>query len=214
MDVPILEHPSLLVLFVANSTLGLGVVVYDLRYENPQLSGLMKVVWFLVVLYSGGLGLAIYYYSGRRQIRRDSIWRRAFRSVAHCYSGCGAGEAIGVVLAGAIGLTAVFGVSALTFALAYAAGLALTIGPLLADGVALGPAIEDAVYTETASIAVMEAVAIGVDIFLAGNAGPSDVRFWSALYISLAAGLLAAYPVNLLLIARGVKSGMHNPRTA
>lgn len=25
-------------------------------------------------------------------LSHDSLWRRSFRSVAHCYSGCGAGE--------------------------------------------------------------------------------------------------------------------------
>jgi hypothetical protein len=45
----------------------------------------MKFVWGFTVLYSGPVGLAVYWYSGRSQIRRDSLWRRGFRSVCHCY---------------------------------------------------------------------------------------------------------------------------------
>jgi hypothetical protein len=38
------------------------------------------------------------------------------------------------------------------------------------------------------------------------------VLFWTALLLSLTAGLLAAYPVNALLIRFGIKEGMMNPR--
>ncbi len=52
---------------------------------------------------------------------------------------------------------------------------------------------------------------------LDGIGGPSAARiggpvFWGALIISLSMGLLAAYPVNVLLIRFGVKEGMHNPK--
>lgn len=69
----------------------------------------------------------------------------------------------------------------------------------------------DALYSETASITVMEIVAIGVDLWLAGPATVGDVRFWSSL-VSLTTGLVAAYPVNVLLVRWGVKEGMMDPR--
>lgn len=59
----------------------------------------MKSVWGFTLLYTGPLGLAVYWYSGRSQIRRDSLWRRGFRSVCHCYSDWGAGEVTGVIIA-------------------------------------------------------------------------------------------------------------------
>jgi hypothetical protein len=172
----------------------------------------MKWVWLLTVLYSGPLGLAGYYWSGRRQISRDSLWRRAFRSVAHCYSGCGAGEVAGVMIAvGLLGIAG-WGMAALTFALAYVAGFAMTAGPLMQEGVPWGQALWDAFYSETASITVMEVTAIGVDMWLAGSAGIGEPLFWTSLVVSLSAGLIAAYPVNIALIRMGVKSGMHDPR--
>lgn len=64
----------------------------DLRRRNPQVQALMRVVWILAVAYAGPLGLTVYATTGRRQIARDSIWRRGGRSVAHCYAGCGLGE--------------------------------------------------------------------------------------------------------------------------
>lgn len=214
MRLDLLDQPWFLAGLVLNSALGSAVLGWDLKTRNPQIGGLMKAVWVLTVLYSGVLGLAVYAYSGRRQIADDSIWRRGFRSVAHCYSGCGAGEILGVVIASAIAIASTAGVVALTFSLAYLSGLALTIGPLVSDGVPLGRATWDGIQTETASIVVMEAVAITVDLTLAKEATMGDVRFWSSLYVSLAAGLFAAYPINVLLIERGVKAGMHDPRMA
>lgn len=189
-----------------------GWVLYDLRTRNYRLASLMQWVWVLTTLYSGPIGLAVYRYSGRSQIPRDSLWRRSFRSVAHCYSGCGAGEIIGVSIA--VGLLALnnWWTAAITFTLAYIFGYALTLGPLLQEGVGLSTALKDTFYAETASIAVMEIVAIGVDLWLAGSATMGDPRFWAALVVSLSAGLFAAYPVNVLLLHYGVKEGMMNPQ--
>lgn len=58
----------------------------------------------------------------------------------------------------------------------------------------------------------MEIVAISVDLWLVGGeVGMGDVLFWTALVFSLTIGLIAAYPVNLLLIYIGIKEGMMNP---
>lgn len=192
--------------------LSVAVLAYDLKRHNPQMVGLMKWVWIFTVVYSGPLGLALYYYSGRRQIARDSLWRRACRSVAHCYSGCGAGEIVGVFVT--VGLLSLgnWWVAGITFALAYIAGYIMTAGPLIQEGVEASQALWDAFYSETASITVMEIVAISVDLWLAQNAGMGDVLFWSSLVLSLTMGLIAAYPVNVILIRLGVKEGMHDPR--
>jgi len=88
----------------------------------------------------------------------------------------------------------------------------MTVGPLLQEGVDLREALWDAFYSETASITVMEIVAIGVDLWLVGEGtGMADVLFWTSLVFSLTIGLIAAYPVNLALIYVGVKEGMMNP---
>ncbi|HEM46449.1 MAG TPA: DUF4396 domain-containing protein, partial [Alphaproteobacteria bacterium] len=190
----ILTHPAFLVVWGLLVAASLAALLRDLSAENPQIGRLMKWVWLFTVLYSGPLGLAVYYYSGRRQIARDSLWRRGFRSVAHCYSGCGAGEIVGVVVTvGILGLATAW-VAGVTFFLAYVAGFALTAGPLMEEGVPFRQAMWDAFYSETASITVMEVVAISVDLWLAGDAGMGDPVFWSSLVFSLSMGLLAAYP--------------------
>lgn len=210
----ILTSPHFLVVWIIFALISVVVLLRDLKNNNTQIGGIMKWVWLFTVLYSGPLGLAVYYYSGRKQIARDSLWRRGFRSVAHCYSGCGAGEIIGILIA--VGLLSLnnWWVAGITFILAYVAGFALTIGPLLEEGVTFVQAMWDAFYSETASITVMEIVAISADLWLAGDSTMGDPLFWSSLVFSLSMGLLAAYPVNLLLIKLGVKEGMHNPKEA
>jgi hypothetical protein len=190
----------------------LALVIRDLRTRNAHLMPLMKWVWALTVVYSGPLGLAVYWWSGRKEIATDGPRRRAARSVAHCYSGCGLGEIVGLTVAVGVLAAPTMATALITFAFAYAAGFALTVGPLMQEGTGFGQAARDALYSETPSITVMEIVAIGVDLTLASSAGPTQVLFWSSMIVSLTCGLLAAYPVNLILIRHGIKAGMMDPR--
>lgn len=210
--ISILQSPWFLVAWAVLMLPSLGLVIQDLRTRNAHLMPLMKWVWALTVVYSGPLGLAVYWWSGRKEIAADGQWRRAARSVAHCYSGCGLGEIVGLTLAVGILATPPTATALITFAFAYSAGFALTVGPLMQEGTGFGQAARDALYSETPSITIMEIVAIGVDLTLAGSAGPTQVLFWSSMIVSLSCGLLAAYPVNLVLIRHGIKAGMMDPR--
>jgi hypothetical protein len=206
-----LDEPRLLMVWVGLMLVSQGVLHWDLRHHNSHLMPLMKAIWRLTVLYAGPLALAIYYYSGRKEIPKDTLWRRGFRSVSHCYAGCGLGEIVGLLIAIELLALGNWGIIGVTFTMAFMAGYALTIFPLMQDGVSLKRALRDALYSETLSIAVMEVVAISVDRWLGGNAGITEVRFWTSMLISLSLGLLAAYPVNVWLIHRGIKEGMHSP---
>ncbi len=208
----IISSPWFLIVWAMLMVPSLIWVIHDLRTRNSHLGSLMKLVWSLTVFYSGPLGLLIYTRTGRKEIPDDSLWRRGFRSVAHCYSGCGLGEITGVIVAVGVFAATNLTTAIVTFVLAYLAGIALTVGPLMQDGVGLKSALKDAFLSETPSIAVMELVAIGVDLTLAGQAMMGDIRFWSSIIISLTIGLIAAYPVNLLLIHYGIKEGMMDPR--
>lgn len=204
----------LLTLWLALTGICLAVLIADLRRNNSHLPSLMKFVWVLTVANSGPLGLGVYFYAGRKEIPTDTLLRRSFRSVAHCYSGCGIGEILGIVIAvGMLSLGNTWA-SVLTFSLAYMFGFALTLGPMLQAGAPLGEAVKDTAISETASIVVMEATAIGIGLWLGGRAHMNEPLFWTALYVSLSAGLIAAYPVNVALIHWGIKSGMGSPREA
>lgn len=199
-------------LWVCVSATSVGVLLYDLGIQNPEIKSLMKFVWIFTTLYSGPLGVWIYWTCGRKQISTDSIWRRGARSVAHCYSGCGLGEVTGVIITVGLFSLGNWWVAGVTFVLAYVTGFGLTVGPLMQEGTDFRQAMRDAFYSETASITVMEIVAITTDLLLAGSAGMGQPIFWVSLIVSLTLGLVAAYPVNVLLVHWGVKEGMHDPR--
>jgi len=208
----LLDSPWILSAWLVAIAISLIALAHDLRRHNPEIMPLMRLFWVLTVVFSGPLGLAIYRWAGRKQIPRDTLWRRGARSTAHCYAGCGIGEILGLTLTvGILALSSLW-VALTTFALAYLFGFALTVGPLMQEGVGLRTALADAFWSETASITVMEVVAIGVDLWLAVGAGLGEVRFWTSLAVSLSAGFVAAYFVNVALVNWGVKEGMHDPR--
>lgn len=208
----LIDSPWFLAFLILQAVVSLAILLYDVRTKNRNMPSMMKWVWGFSVAYSGLFGLTIYWLSGRPGISDDNNWRRGFRSTAHCYSGCGAGEITGIIIAiGILSLGNLY-VALMTFTLAYVAGYTLTVLPMMQEGVSFKTALKDAFYTETASIAVMEIVAISVDLTIAGEATMSDPRFWTALIISLSVGFLAAWPVNYWLIRKGVKSGMGDPR--
>jgi hypothetical protein len=203
--------------WVLTAWLGMSVIactmlLLDLQRYNNHIGQIMKLVWFLTVLYSGLLGLLIYVYSGRKQISHDSLWRKGFRSVAHCYSGCGAGEVTGIFIAAGLLALDNIAVALITFAFAYVFGYGMTLGPLLHDGVPVKQALIDTFYSDTATIAVMEVTAISLDLWLAADASMNQALFWNSLLLSLTVGLIAAYPVNVILIRLGIKGGMGDPR--
>ena len=210
--VSILSDSRLLGIWLILALLSCAWLLIDLLRNNQHIVPIMKAAWILTVLYSGPLGLLIYFYAGRKEIRTNSLWRKGFRSVVHCYSGCGAGEIVGVSIA--VGLFALgnLGISVISFLLAYVFGFGMTFGPLLQQGVQIKKAFIDTVYSDTATITAMEITAISLDTSLAGTASINQTLFWNSLILSLFAGLLVAYPVNLLLIKYGIKSGMGDPR--
>jgi hypothetical protein len=209
---PFLSSPIVAGIWAVLVITSLGVLWWDIRKRNQVLPSMMKFVWTLSVLYSGPIGLAIYWWSGRTQISHDSFWRRGSRSTSHCYSGCGAGEIVGITLAQGVLAFNTLWVVLITFGFAYLFGYALNIGPLMQEGASFREATTDAFLSETPSITVMEIAAIGTDLVLAGTAGMGSILFWMAMAFSLSVGFIAAYPVNAGLITLGVKEGMMNPQ--
>ncbi len=134
-----------------------------------------------------------------------SLNRLAADATTHCLTGCAIGEVLGLVIAMQLGWEDLPSI-ALAVVLAYIFGYALTLRPLLRNGLALRAALGVAFAADTLSITVMEIVDNGVLLVIPGamDAGITSLLFWGSLGLALAIAWVAAFPVNRYLIGRGL----------
>ncbi|GAA4910399.1 uncharacterized protein DUF4396 [Actinomycetospora succinea] len=131
-------------------------------------------------------------------------WPVAAQATLHCLTGCAIGEVLGMVVGTALGLHGAATV-ALSVALAFVFGYALTMRGVLRAGVGFRQALRVALAADTVSIAVMEIVDNGLMVGIPGamDAGLSSVLFWGSLAVSLAIAFVVTVPVNRWMIGRG-----------
>ena len=144
--------------------------------------------------------------SADRRLRqpRSSLTRSAIQATLHCLTGCAIGEVLGMVLATALDWGDVASI-AVSVALAFVFGYALTIRPVARAGVGFRRALRVAFASDTVSITTMEIVDNAFIAFVPGAlaAGLADGLFWWSLAVSLVIAFVFTVPVNRLLIARG-----------
>lgn len=89
--------------------------------------------------------------------------------------------------------------------LAFASGFALTAYPLVRRGYSVKAAGRIALAADVASITIMELVDNAFMMLIRGamSAPIDSLHFWSSMLVALAAGGLAAFPVNRWLISQG-----------
>ena len=134
-----------------------------------------------------------------------SLNQTAFQATVHCLTGCAIGEVLGMVIGTAAGFSNLVTV-ALSVALAFFFGYALTLIPLLRAKIAFATALGLALVSDTASITIMEIVDNAIMLVIPGamDAGLMSPLFWGSLAFSLIIAGIAAYPVNRWLIGRGL----------
>jgi hypothetical protein len=128
----------------------------------------------------------------------------ATQATVHCLTGCSIGEILGMVISTALTWHDLASVM-LSIVLAFVFGYALTVRPLLADGMPFRRAGRLALVSDTISITTMEIVDSATILVIPGAmaAGLTDLLFWTSLAVSLAIAGVVAWPVNRWLIARG-----------
>lgn len=137
---------------------------------------------------------------------KESNFRLAVAATLHCLVGCGIGEIVGVIIGTALGLD-MWTTMGLGLSLGVVFGLALGVIPLLRGGFVWRDALRMVMVAEGLSILVMETAEALVQIYTPGvmMAGLTDGLFWIGMGIALAAGFLAALPVNVWLVSRGIR---------
>ncbi len=124
----------------------------------------------------------------------------------HCLMGCGLGEIAGVVIGTALGLPSLYTLI-LAVLLGFVFGFALGLRPLLRAGFDFSRAIHQVFIAESLSIVVMEATEVLVQVVTPGvmEAGLGHWMFWLGMTLALTAGYAAAFPVNYVLVGKGIR---------
>ena len=138
--------------------------------------------------------------------KKINTYRLAFSATFHCLIGCGIGEVGGMIIGTALKMS-MLNTMILAVILGFIAGMALGIVPLLKKEFTLKNAIKTVFFAEGLSIAVMEAFEVLTQLMIPGvmEAELTDSIFWIGMIAGLGVGFIAAFPVNVIMIKKGVR---------
>lgn len=206
-----------LVLWFGLTTLSLIYLLYDLSRKSP-LGWVMKLAWFLVILYTGPIGLFFYLLTSHEPLPGTfaafikAHWKQAFGSELHCV----AGDATGIIFMASITYFLAFpnGIDLiLEYSSAFIFGLfifqALFMLPMYGSYLS---AVKNTFFSEFVSMNMVMVGMIPVMVVLRAEipdgANPLTLRFWGIASIATLAGFVVAYPINSWLVRKGVKHGL------
>ncbi|WNM25868.1 DUF4396 domain-containing protein [Demequina capsici] len=201
--------------------------------RHPPEMRVMTVVWPVTMLFGSVAWLWFYVRHGRANLPdtyRRPRWAGTATSASHCGAGCAMGD-VGAELALAAfpWLAVVVGYGALyqqhiiaawtwDLVLAFLIGIALqyaAIAPMRRQS--RRASLRDAVKADTFSIlswqvgmyTVMGVVQLWLlPAWLGGSVSVLTPVFWAVMQVAMIAGFATAFPVNAMLIRRGVKEAM------
>ncbi len=220
---------SLGIVWLALAGLSSVAILTDIRVAgHRQPMAVMEWVWPITALYLGPLGLWFYWRAGRvssakwvaENGRRElPHWVRVGVSSTHCGGGCTLGDIIAETLVFTLGLT--------LFGAAIWASFLLDFGFALALGIVFQFAAIRAMSSEPTAVLLRRAAKADIWSLTAFEVGlfgwmalmwwvffpdphltPASTTFWFLMQVGMTIGLLTSYPMNMLLIARGVKEAM------
>jgi FtsP/CotA-like multicopper oxidase with cupredoxin domain len=198
-------------------------VAYDQVRNNPE-AAVMKWGFVLVTLYMGPLGLLLYVMSdkeptpGTHEAFVRPLWKQGVGSTVHCV----AGDATGIILAAAV--TALLGFPMwVDVMVEYVAGFlfGLLIFQSLFMRAMMGGSyahnVRRSFIPELLSMNCVMAGMAPVMILLMMSRDmramwPGEPLFWFVMSLAVVAGFIIAYPVNVWLVAQGMKHGLMTVR--
>ncbi len=139
-------------------------------------------------------------------MRTPSQVALATSATVHCLLGCGLGEVAGMVIGVALAWSNV-ATLVLAVTLGFVFGFAFGLIPLLRAGFEWGRAIKQVLIADVLSIVVMETAEVLIQVYTPGvmEAGLGAPIFWFGMLLALIAGFVAAFPVNYLLVGKGIQ---------
>jgi hypothetical protein len=202
--------------------LSVAYVAWDAFTRNPELT-VMKYGWVLVTLYAGPVAAALYVLSCeepgpyQHEVFIAPLWKQALGSTIHCL----AGDATGIILAAAI--TAALGLPMwldlmVEYLLGFSFGLLVFQALFMRDmlGGSYGAALRRSFMPEWLSMnAVMAGMTPVMVVLMSHDMQAMEVtslRLWGVMSLATLVGAVIAYPVNVWLVAAGLKHGMGSVR--
>jgi len=196
----------------------LVLLVFDLATNTPT-SKVMKLAWILVVLYTGPVGLTLYFLSCRQPLpnTHDQFisphWKQAVGSLLHCV----AGDATGIIISAVIvyhfrlpnGIDLI-----IEYISAFIVGLfifqALFMLVMYNNNYLL--AVKKTFFAETVSMNMVMVGMIPAMVvlmhFLPNAGNPKQLLFWGVMSVATMVGMITAYPINSWMVRKGLKHGM------
>ena len=220
-SVPGWLDPIIVLWFIA---VGLSAVyvAWDAFTRNPEMT-VMKWGWLLVTLYTGPIGAALYILScqepgqGQHETFVKPLWKQSVGSTIHCLAGDATGIIVAAALTMLIGLPMWFDVIA-EYVVGATVGLAVFQALFMRDmlGGSYLAALKRSFLPEWLSMnAVMAGMVPTMVILMSRDVTAMEAtsaRFWGVMSLATVVGAIVAYPVNVWLVATGMKHGMGTVR--
>ncbi len=211
-----------LIMWFGLTILSLIYLSYALVTKTPGV-GVMKIAWFLVVLYTGPVGLFLYLLScrepfpGTHELYIDFRWKQSLGSEIHCL----AGDATGIIIAALI--LSLFNISSLTemiveYAAGFISGLFIFQALFMKDmmGGSYWKAVKGTFMSEWLSMNMIMTGMLPVmfiwRFYDPAAANPTTLSFWGSMSLAAIIGGIIAYPINDWLVTNGLKHGMVSVR--
>jgi len=197
--------------------------------RHPATMVVMNIVWPVCALF-GSLTVVWLYWRYGGHGKDQPHWASVAKGTLHCGSGCTLGDVLAEllvlgtpVLAVAFGwhwlfADRIFATWVLDTLLAFGFGIAFqyfAIVPM--RHLTPGEGLKVAIRADTASLLAWQVGMFGVMALfqfalyphlLGQRPGADSVEFWFAMQWAMVAGFVTSYPVNALLIDRGIKEAM------
>ena len=213
---------NVLIFWFSLTALSVVYVAWDAFTKNPELT-VMKWGWLLVTLYIGPIGAALYILSCQEPepMQHEEfikpLWKQTLGSTIHCL----AGDATGIVVAAAI--TATLGLpmwldTISEYVFGFAFGLFVFQSLFMKDmlGGSYVKAVRRSFMPEWLSMNAVMAGMIPVMVILMSRdltaMEATSLRFWGVMSLASLVGFVVAFPVNMWLVAVGLKHGMGTVR--
>ena len=215
---------EILAVWFALAALSVIYVAWDsFVRKNPEAT-VMKWGWVLITLYMGPVGLALYVLAdkeprpGEHEEFVKPLWKQGIGSTVHCVAGDATGIIVAAVVVAVLGLPMWLDLI-IEYAAGFVVGLFIFQALFMKDmaGGRYGTAVVRSFIPEWFSMNMMAAGMFFVMTLLMMGRDmramePTQPQFWFVMSVGVIVGFATAYPVNVWLVAQGLKHGLMTVR--